>query len=122
MATNFKISVHRKSEKLHLKLSGDFDGSSAHELLNVLKRYCNLTSRVFIHASSVRNIHPFGLNVFHNNLNVLKGKSVEIVFTGQNATQLAPEKPLPFDLIISTIPPVTRPGKTNSDLFTMETG
>jgi len=38
MAARFRISIHRNSENLHLKLMGDFDGTSAHELLNVLKR------------------------------------------------------------------------------------
>jgi hypothetical protein len=37
MATNFKISSHRTESKLHLNLAGDFDGSSAFELLNMLK-------------------------------------------------------------------------------------
>jgi len=106
MATNFRISVHRNSENLHLRLMGGFDGTSAHELLNVLKRYVNRTSRVFIHTSCLRGIHPFGLSVFHNNLNVLKGKSVELVFTGEHASRLAPEKALPLDFTISTVPPV----------------
>jgi len=38
MGTNSKISIHRNSEDVRLKLSGDLDGASAHELLNVLKR------------------------------------------------------------------------------------
>jgi len=37
MAANFRISVHRSSDSLHMKLMGDFDGSSAWELLNVLR-------------------------------------------------------------------------------------
>ncbi len=94
MATNFRISVHRNGENLHLKLIGDFDGTSAHELLNVLKRYCDRTSRVFVHTSGLRNIHPFGLSVFHNNLDVLNGKSIKFEFTGENASQIAPEKSL----------------------------
>jgi hypothetical protein len=36
MATNFQISVHRNSEKLHVKLTGDFDGTSGHGLLKTL--------------------------------------------------------------------------------------
>ena len=36
MATGFKICVHRNSENLHLKLKGNFDGTSAHELLTVM--------------------------------------------------------------------------------------
>jgi anti-anti-sigma regulatory factor len=121
MATNFKISIHRNSENLHLKLTGDFDGISAHELLDILKRYSNRTSRVFIHTSCLANIHPFGLNVFHNHLDVLKKKSLELVFTGDNASELAPEKPMLFDLIISTVPPVASSGTTPSALSSMRT-
>jgi len=39
MALNFKIICHKNSENLHLKLMGDFDGSSAYELINTLKKY-----------------------------------------------------------------------------------
>lgn len=38
MAANFRISTHRNSENLHLKLYGDFDGTSAHELINAFGR------------------------------------------------------------------------------------
>ena len=37
MASNFQIYRHRTRDSLHLKLEGDFDGSSAHELINALK-------------------------------------------------------------------------------------
>jgi len=100
----FEISVHRNDENIHLKLAGDFDGISAYELLDVLKRYCSRSSRVFIHTSCLRSIHPFGQNVFHANLPLLKGHSTELVFTGDNAAQLAPERPVLFDLTISTVP------------------
>ena len=81
MVNNFKISIHRNSENLHLKLMGDFDGTSAYELLKVLKRYGNRTARIFIHTSSLRNIYPFGVNVFHKNLGVLKKQFLTLVFT-----------------------------------------
>ena len=110
MARSFAISVHRNSENVHLRLMGDFDGTSAHELLSVLKRHCNRTLRVFIHTSCLRNIHPFGRSVFHNHLDVLKGQSIELIFTGENASHLAPEKPVVFDLTISTLPPVAISG------------
>jgi hypothetical protein len=105
MATNFRVRVHRNSENLHLKLVGDFDGISAHHLLDILKRYSHRTSKAFIHTSCLVNIHPFGLSVFHNHLDILKGKSIELVFTGEHASQLAPQRPLVFDLNISTIAP-----------------
>ena len=92
MALNFRISIHRNSRNLHLKLVGDFDGSSAHELLHVLEENCNGATRVFIHTSSLEHIHPFGRNIFHNNLGVMNRQSVALLFTGENADQLAPER------------------------------
>jgi anti-anti-sigma regulatory factor len=91
MASNFKIFVHANSENIHLKLTGDFDGSSAHELLNTLKKYCRRTSGTYIHTSCLRQIHPFGLEVLKSNLDVLQGKCTPLVFTGDNAHQLAPD-------------------------------
>ncbi len=122
MATNFRISVHRNSENMQLKLIGDFDGKSAHELLSVLERYCNRTSKVFIHTSCLSNIRPFGRDVFHDNLDVLNGQSITLVFTGENATQLAPEKPMSSDLVISTIPLADRSGATISSLSLQKDG
>lgn len=87
MATNFKIDVHRNDENLHLKLKGDFDGTSAYELLDVVRKRAANTSRVFIHTSSLRDIYPFGLHVFRSNLDILKGQSLEFVFTGEYASK-----------------------------------
>ena len=90
MAPNFRISIHRNRRSLHLKLIGDFDGSSAHELLNTLKDHCNGASRIFIHKSSLKHIHGVGKAVFHNNLDVSR-QVAALLFTGENAAQLAPE-------------------------------
>lgn len=91
MAPNFKIFIHRNFDNLHLKLMGEFDGTSAHELIDVLKEHCRRTSRVFIHTSALEQIHPFGQNVFQNYLDVVYGQSLPLVFTGENASQLAPK-------------------------------
>jgi len=40
MATNFHVFSYKIRDSLHLKLAGDFDGSSAHELINTIKS-CN---------------------------------------------------------------------------------
>ncbi len=92
MASNFRISVHRNSDTLHLKLMGDFDGSSALELLNVLKKRANGVFRVIIHTNSLKNIFPFGRDTFQQNLRDIKVNPVRIVFTGEKASQIAPEK------------------------------
>ena len=104
MATNFRISVHRNSENLHMKLMGDFDGISAHELLAALKKYSHHSSKIFIHTACLGDINPFGVRVFQGNLNVLNGYPLTLIFTGENASRLTPEKPLPFGLTTSTMP------------------
>jgi len=94
MAANFRISVHRNSGSLHMKLMGDFDGSSAWELLNVLKKCATDVCRVIIHTSALKSIYPFGLDTFQQNLRALEGYPERILFTGENASRIAPEKSL----------------------------
>ena len=106
MTTNFTVSFHRNGENVHLKLIGDFDGSSAYDLLEALKKYGHGISRVFIHTSSLRNIHPFGLRVFHDNLKLLRDRSLELVFTGDYGPRFVPEKHKTLDLSISAMAPV----------------
>ena len=91
MAANFKIYIHRNSENVHLKLFGDFDGSSAHELLNTLKNNCSHASKIFVHTGCLNQIHPFGRDVFHSNFKTLNGRSHAVLFTGGEASQLLPE-------------------------------
>lgn len=90
MASNFKILFHRNDDNLHLKLMGDFDGTSAHMLINMLRSCSHKFSTIFIHTSSLRCIIPFGQSVFQENLDFLKRDSVRLIFTGENASQLSP--------------------------------
>jgi anti-anti-sigma regulatory factor len=113
VAKNFRITIHRNSETPHLKLIGDFDGNSAYELLNAIRTLPQQSSRVFIHTNSLKDIEPFGLDVFHTHFDLLKGKSMELVFTGKNAVALAPDKSSLFDLSISTVPDDANHGSTN---------
>jgi hypothetical protein len=92
MSCNFKISAHRNCDNLHLKLEGDFDGTSACELINYLKKNIRRSSRVFIHTNCLKDIYPFGRDVFRNNFDFKKSSSVAFVFTGEKADQLAPEQ------------------------------
>jgi anti-anti-sigma factor len=92
MASNFKISTHRNSENLHLKLAGDFDGSSAMQLMNVLKKNINNgVFKIIIHTSCLNDISSFGLRTLHEQLSELNGDSGRLLFTGEKATQMAPE-------------------------------
>jgi len=113
MAKDFKIFVQMKGEDVHLKLRGDFDGTSAHELLNVLRRSCAPCSKVYLHTGPLKTLHRFRLQVFHSNFDLLKCKSLDLVFISEHASRLAPEKGMLFDLNISIIPPASQPEITS---------
>ncbi len=71
MANNFKFLSNQIRDRIRLKLYGDFDGSSASELINVLKNYTNGSYQIFIDTNNLNTIHPFGMDVFKKNLSVL---------------------------------------------------
>lgn len=91
MGDNFKILIHRNETCLHLKLHGEFDGTAAQELLNIVKHRSPTMSRVFIHTSSLSDIHPFGMNLFKEGCKGAGCKSSSLIFTGEHAYRLAPK-------------------------------
>jgi anti-anti-sigma regulatory factor len=112
MARRSRVFAHRNSENIHLKLVGDFDESTAHELLALLRRYAPHASRAFIHTSCLSKIDPFAVRIFHYNLDFLRSMALELVFTGQNARPLIPDNPPFIGLTMSTIASVTNSGAT----------
>ena len=88
MASNFQITYNRLEGSIHLKLYGDFDGSSAHELLNLLKDKSHGTLKIQIHTDGLKQIHPFGLNTFLKGFRIMNGCTDSIVFTGKKARDL----------------------------------
>jgi len=89
MASNFRIYVQRNSNDLHIKLEGDFDGTSAHQLLNAMKENQRGVTKIFIDTSLLDYIYPFGRDVFHNNLKDVDAQRISFLFTGESALQLA---------------------------------
>lgn len=90
MAHNFKIFKHRTDEILHINMRGDFDGSSAFELLNALKENLNSTKRIIIDTNKLKKIYPFGQEVFNYNLSKLPDPRNRIQFIGPNTLRSAP--------------------------------
>ncbi|RJQ63858.1 MAG: hypothetical protein C4530_02870 [Desulfobacteraceae bacterium] len=84
MATNFKIEIEPKGGTLHLSLSGNFDGASADELLNVIKWHSRDVEKIFVNTNGLRTIHPFGQVLFQNKYHTVKDQSPQLVFTGKN--------------------------------------
>ena len=90
MAANFGIAVDKHSGGFGLKLAGDFDATSAYELIYAIKKLPEDTVTISIYTNGLKNIHPFGLDVFHRFMSSLNGQSTHIVFTGNNASRLFP--------------------------------
>ena len=90
MALNFRIVFHRNNGNLKLKLVGDFDGSSAFELINVLKEHCGKVGQVIINTGGLSSIHPFGLGVFKKHCAINK-LSCDVTFTGKYESTITPQ-------------------------------
>ena len=88
MASNFKISLNRNNNSLHLNLMGDFDGSSAFELINTLKEHNGNGAKIFIDTGGLSSLHPFGLDVFQKNCTINKSCR-DLIFIGEYATEIA---------------------------------
>ena len=90
MAQNFKISTHRTIDNLYIRLVGDFDGSSAFELLNALWENLNGAKIILIDTYNLKEVYPFGREVFYYNFSKIKNQQKRIRFVGPNALKLAP--------------------------------
>ena len=88
MASNFKIFSFETSDSLHLKLDGDFDGNSAHELFNTLKKHEDCFCQIFIDTDNLKDIHPFGKEVLRKKLGALKNQFYDIIFIGRNWNEI----------------------------------
>lgn len=72
MAKNFQVSVINKySSGLFLRIMGDFDGSSAYRLTNILKQEGKGLSNIVIDTDGLSEVRPFGRQIFHNNIKKL---------------------------------------------------
>lgn len=90
MASNFRMLRHVNGDSLHINLRGDFDGSSAYELISALKRAFAAAHRVFVHTAGLKRIYPFGCGVFQGKLGLPKNQVGALIFTGENAALIAP--------------------------------
>ena len=89
MASDFEISIDRYSDGFGLKLEGDFDATSAYELIYAIKKLPEGTPKFYIYTNGLKDISPFGLDVFHRCMKSLNGQSAKLVFTGNNASRLS---------------------------------
>lgn len=87
MALSFKIIRHHNNSRLCLKLSGDFDGSSAAELTSILRSYGDVRQKIFIDTGSLKTLHPFGIECFKRKYRQPNG--LELIWGGKYALELS---------------------------------
>ena len=89
MASNFQIYSFKTRDSLHLKLAGDFDGSSAYELIHTLTKHNKGFYEIFIDTNDLNSIHSFGREVLEKKLGALKNQFNGITFLGRNGNKIA---------------------------------
>ena len=89
MASNFEITIDKHRDSVDVKLEGDFDATSAYELIYAILKLPKETAKIEVCTKALKDIHPFGLQVLGRSMRSLNGRSAKIVFTGQNAFQLS---------------------------------
>ena len=87
MSEKFELFGYRTNDILHLKLLGEFDGSSACELVKKIKEDGPGTSKIIVDTTEVRSIHPFGRVVLQNRLGQVSRKLIGLTFKGKHKNQ-----------------------------------
>jgi len=75
MASNFGIAIDKISDGFGLKLAGDFDATSAYELIYAIKKLPEDTVMLYIYTNGLKTIHSFGLDIFHKFMKSLKSNT-----------------------------------------------
>jgi stage II sporulation protein AA (anti-sigma F factor antagonist) len=84
MAKNFHVSAREPgSQSLVLQLIGDFDASSACELINILDDSVKTFNKVAIDTDGLRTINAFGLDVFLPRMSKLNNTRADIKVIGR---------------------------------------
>ena len=92
MADNFRINSRQKGRAVYLRLSGDFDGTSALELIYALREKTGGAEKIYIDTSGLKSLLPFGRMVFNNNFNFSTSAFKKMVFTGEHGREIYPRR------------------------------
>lgn len=85
MANNFRTRIDNKARnKVSISLFGDFDGTSACQLADVMKEKIESATQIDIHTDGLKHIDNFGLNVFNARVRKFHNQLINIEFTGRH--------------------------------------
>jgi len=91
MSANFQINARKSNGNLHVQPAGDFDGSSAWALVNLLHKKYDGNGRIFINTDKLGEICPFGCTVFQNRIDLNRLPANRLFFKGKNGFKIAPD-------------------------------
>lgn len=89
MSQDFKMVTRKENGNLYVDVRGDFDGSSAWELIRLLEETFKGKGRVVIDTGHLQTVSPFGASTFRVRLNKETVPAVCLVFKGARATEIA---------------------------------
>lgn len=90
MSTNFQVVFEKKNRDLHVKTRGDFDGTSACRLIDLLRQKYDGKGKVIIDTQHLRKVYPFGCSTFQCRLNMSRVPAKQLVFEGEKGFDIAP--------------------------------
>ncbi len=90
MSENFSIELRKSKGNLYIRARGDFDGSSAFELVNLIHEKYDGKGRVIIDTRELCRIHAFGSSTFQERLNLGIVPAEQIWFSGERGFEIAP--------------------------------
>ncbi|MFZ0613476.1 MAG: hypothetical protein WAM73_14655 [Desulfobacterales bacterium] len=92
MASNFRVDViGRDTKRLNLRILGDFDGTSAFRLLNVIEKKSRAARNVTIDTDGLRTIASFGSDIYRAGIAEMSRGVMTIDYTGRYKDALAEE-------------------------------
>ncbi len=95
MAVNFKMSTTRKDNKrMIIRMSGDFDGTSAWELVHKLQEEAGNFDVVELDTRGIKNLVPFGRQTFLVQAAPLKKMKKTLLVSGPYADDLVGSDPV----------------------------
>ncbi|MDY6903520.1 MAG: hypothetical protein SWH61_02435 [Thermodesulfobacteriota bacterium] len=86
----FKIFIHKNENNIHLRLTGNFDNSSAQSLCHVLEQNTDGYSAVFIHTANLDEVLPCASDALRSSAAITKYNDGQLIFTGEKARLVAP--------------------------------
>jgi hypothetical protein len=90
MSPKFQVGMKKNRGNLHMKIQGEFDGSSACRLINMLQEEYDGEGEVVIDTHHLKEVSPFGCGVFQSRLNRNTLPAERLVFLGKKGGMIAP--------------------------------